>query len=322
MEKKNYSKAEDFLLDNSFTRYIINQEDPGKSWQSFINDNPQLLPEIEAAKKLVKYLNSSRKLPVQVNKQEELTKLLQKFNSPAKSIKPVYRLLKYAAAVLILCFTFYFFNLHEALLYKEYTAIDKKFKIVLPDNTNINLREGTSLYVSRLYNITNRNVKLEGEAFFKVHKNNNSKFIVKLAKSEVTVLGTIFNIYSNPDSSIVSVKEGKVLFQSYKSGNECYLTKNMSALCNRHSEIYNREFNLNTMGWSTGEFRFSQLGLIDILNLLETYYPVQFIVNEKYKNVKLSFFSSNMELNSLMSLIKQLVPGIKFDKKDDKIFVI
>ena len=40
----------------------------------------------------------------------------------------------------------------------------------------------------------NRQVYLDGEAYFEVSKNSEKPFVVKLKKQEITVLGTIFNV--------------------------------------------------------------------------------------------------------------------------------
>jgi hypothetical protein len=95
----------------------------------------------------------------------------------------------------------------------------------------------------------------------------------------------------------------------------------MSASFTSNYEIQTGEFNLNNIGWSTGEFHFRNQNLMQILDLLETYYPVRFIVGDKYKDIKLSFHVSNMKLDSVLSLIQQLIPGIEFEKKGERIII-
>jgi ferric-dicitrate binding protein FerR (iron transport regulator) len=321
MDKNNYSKTEDFILDDSFARYVMSGEDPDKSWDAFIKENPELSLELDTAKQLIKYLNSANKLPVKVDKQEELSRLLQEINKPVRRIKLAQHLFKYAAAILILISSISLLELHEVFLYKEYNAKDGNRNIVLSDGTLIDLRKGSSLKVSRFYEILNRDVELEGEAFFNVYRDKNSRFVVQLNTSKVTVLGTAFNIRSYPDSAVVSVKEGKVSFQSDKEGEEVILTKKMSGLCNSFSEFQTRKFNINKMGWSTGEFHFTNQSLSHILKQLETYYPVHFYISDKYNNKSLSFHVSEMELNDVLALLNQIVPEIEIERENQIITI-
>lgn len=85
--------------------------------------------------------------------------------------------------------------------------------VELADGSEITLSPQTQLEVS--YSDKQRHVKLlQGEAFFIVAKNPQRPFIVDSRSTQVTVLGTRFNVNSNSFNTTVAVAEGKVQVES------------------------------------------------------------------------------------------------------------
>lgn len=87
--------------------------------------------------------------------------------------------------------------------------------LTLPDNTQVILNSGTSITYSRLYGYMEREVSLEGEAFFDVQKGE-LPFTVHTASATVRVLGTRFNLrswQSDPAAeTTVTLEEGSLAF--------------------------------------------------------------------------------------------------------------
>ncbi|MDR1273664.1 MAG: FecR domain-containing protein [Odoribacteraceae bacterium] len=83
-------------------------------------------------------------------------------------------------------------------------------RVVLSDGTDVVLNASSSLAYSE-----ERKVALDGEAFFKVAKNE-KPFVVTAGEVTVTVLGTTFNVEAYPDRERVKVTlfEGKVKLES------------------------------------------------------------------------------------------------------------
>jgi len=71
--------------------------------------------------------------------------------------------------------------------------------IVMPDGTNIWLNADTKIKYTSEFGISNRNVYLEGEAYFKVVKNKNLTFQVITTDVIVKAIGTSFNVKSYKD---------------------------------------------------------------------------------------------------------------------------
>jgi ferric-dicitrate binding protein FerR (iron transport regulator) len=85
----------------------------------------------------------------------------------------------------------------------------------LPDASRVTLQPGSSLRYTTALAGPRREVYLEGEAFFQVHKNPQRPFLVFTNQVITTVLGTSFDVKAYPGQAqaLVAVREGKVAVQ-------------------------------------------------------------------------------------------------------------
>jgi len=93
------------------------------------------------------------------------------------------------------------------------TGMTYRRTVVLPDASIIIMNKGTKLtFIKKQFNNKNREVWLEGEAFFDVAKNKEKPFIIHTGTMQTTVRGTSFNIkaYTQTGQNVVSVRTGKV----------------------------------------------------------------------------------------------------------------
>lgn len=112
-----------------------------------------------------------------------------------------------AAAVVILVLSIWFFLPgDDQVLYN--TAQAEQKTIQLPDNSNVILNAQTTLAYQLDETSNERQLSLEGEAFFQVEKGN--PFIVQTTQGQIEVQGTSFNIWSRKDSLDVSCYSGSV----------------------------------------------------------------------------------------------------------------
>lgn len=93
------------------------------------------------------------------------------------------------------------------------TAYGEKSKLVLADGTVVWLNAGSSLRYSGNFNLKNREVILQGEAYFEVTKQSDgTPFLVKTDHYSVQVKGTKFNVSSYPEDAVstTALLEGSV----------------------------------------------------------------------------------------------------------------
>ena len=84
------------------------------------------------------------------------------------------------------------------------TPLGSKTSIVLPDGTKVWLNAGSKLTYNQAYNIKDRRVTLEGEAFFKVTTNHSKPFLVHTSHLDVRAVGTEFNVKAYPDEKLAT----------------------------------------------------------------------------------------------------------------------
>lgn len=84
------------------------------------------------------------------------------------------------------------------------TMKGSKSQMELPDGTKVWLNSNSSLsYDTKSFAVENREVTLQGEAFFDVVKNEKVKFVIHTGTVNITVKGTAFNVKAYPDEKTV-----------------------------------------------------------------------------------------------------------------------
>ena len=100
-----------------------------------------------------------------------------------------------------------------AVAYSEIKApFGTRSEIKLSDGTQVTLNAGSVLKYSSNYNLNNRELILDGEAYFKVAKNKDLPLIVNAGGINIKATGTEFNIKAYRDEGLVETTliEGKV----------------------------------------------------------------------------------------------------------------
>jgi transmembrane sensor len=118
-------------------------------------------------------------------------------------VRPLMRI----ASVLVLGLAMYYLLFQENLVRVE-TGVGEKTTITLPDASSVTLNALTEIAFNENDWEDNREVQLEGEAFFDVAKG--SKFVVATSDGSVSVLGTEFNVRQRGRIFEVRCFEGQV----------------------------------------------------------------------------------------------------------------
>lgn len=153
-------------------------------------------------------------------------------------------------------------------------------KCVLTDGTEVWLNAGSTIKYNPTFNYKTREVKLDGEAYFKVSKNKHKPFIVNTKYAQIKVLGTVFNLkaYSAEDKVETILEEGRVEFSLNGSA-----TKPVE-LEPGEQVVYNISEKKITVGkvetylhtaWKDGKFVFKDADLQTIIQELEKLYDVR-----------------------------------------------
>ena len=171
----------------------------------------------------------------------------------------------------------------------NYSAPNGEMMVVtLPDNSRVTLNSGTSISYNRLFNYIDRDVSLQGEAFFEVEKDE-LPFIVHTSNASVKVLGTAFNIRSwsqelDKETSVV-LTEGSLAFYPEGRPDESVILKP-----GQKSILSDTEGTPTTpvavdekraLAWTENRFAFESMSLVQIIGELERRFDLDIEVEPK-----------------------------------------
>jgi len=276
----------------------------------------------------------------EVNLKNEWNRLLgsiQKENKPVGKTRIIGKYLQmaagYAAAVLVGAALVFVFT-HTRTLPEQVQGgsfivqtdnSDRSFT-QLPDGSRIWLNKGTKIEYNQQFGIRNRNVLLNGEAYFEVAKNKKLAFVVKTKSIDVTALGTSFNVNAYDDGNEVTTTlyTGKVNVQSTLTGYKTILNPfEVAVFSKTKDKITTYVFTgPDKPVWMEPEFRFDMLPLIDITKQLERNYNVVFVYrNQKIKHLKFSgTFDRDEKLDEILRVIK-INTNIDYAIKNDSVII-
>lgn len=188
-------------------------------------------------------------------------------------------------------------------------------KIDLPDGTMVWLNAGSTLKFPIQFVGKERDVELNGEAFFEVAKNKEKPFIVSANKARVKVLGTSFNFMSyQEDNSIeVVLKEGKVLFESEygKNKEQQVMEANSRLVADKQTgKIEVSEVHVNKyIAWHENKLVFDESPISELAQKLERWYGVEVVVDdEKLHNYRFTTTFENESLHQVLELLELSSP--------------
>lgn len=189
--------------------------------------------------------------------------------------------------------------------------------ITLADGSIVTLNKNSSLEFQKRMK-TQRNVKLTGEAFFEVARNEAVPFIIETNNARVKVLGTSFNVKTNERGTTVHVKTGKV--ELSKDNKKIILTAGEQGLLSSGKIEKQAINNENYLAWKTKKLVFDKKSIIEVAAALQEYYNTPIIIYGNAQNCKVSTAFTSETLIQALDELKLL---LHFDyKKDDKGIVI
>ncbi len=198
------------------------------------------------------------------------------------------------------------------------------YSVELADGSVVTLNAGSRLKYPVAGISGDREVELDGEAYFKVAKSVHP-FIVKMGDTFVKVYGTEFNASKDMEGDIeVVLVEGSVGFHA-EAGKEVMLEPNQKCAYNPAGGEVSVS-NVDVRGyvaWMNNEFNYEQVPLDYFLKKIAVWYGVQF----KYDKAKLEtikFYVStkrDVPLSDLILLIEKST-NLNFIRESDKVFII
>ena len=176
-----------------------------------------------------------------------------------------------AAAVIVLGIFGIYKLMNPAVEQMTLTAHQEIMIDTLNDGSVISLNKNSTLTYPDQFAANERRVSLNGEAFFEIEPDAARPFIIELEhESQVTVLGTSFNIEESDSTTEVFVKTGKVEFKSTQS--TLILTPGEKGILNHSTGIIKKsqpeELDFNETYWLDQQLNFENTKLSEVVRIL------------------------------------------------------
>lgn len=258
----------------------------------------------------------------------ESWKVLEKRISPPVRKFRLYRLVGAVAASVLLCLGGWFgYDYLRPVSMLTASAGAGISVITLPDRTKVTLNRYSSLTYPDRFKGENREVQLQGEAYFEVEKDARHPFIVKAEPVDVQVLGTHFNVEAYPGDAEVktTLLEGSVAVSVPETGSRIVLSPGESAVYyrnNRTLQEMDTKENDVVVNWRDGNFRFDYLPLQEIARELSNAFQVKIrITDEEIKNFRIrAHFTEGESLDQMLDLL-QSAGNFSYTKTNDTILI-
>ncbi len=267
--------------------------------------------EKEAFKKTEDYkyyqaiLEGTELLEVPTYDSEDFFAAVQRKKSNEKKVVRLVPNWAYAVAASVAVIFGYFFLFDNTV--NHTTGFGEQLVITLPDDSEVILNAKSSLeYDKDDWEEGERNVSLDGEAFFKVEKG--SDFVVDADDGKVAVLGTQFTVNTNSDVFEVICYEGRVKVTKAPLDKVIIAGEAVRMV---ESTIESWNVDAQAPSWMSGESSFSNAPIHQVIKALENQYNISFKSQDIDPDLRFtgSFTHNNLEI-ALRSVFESM--EIKF----------
>lgn len=321
--------SRDFVLDEAFREWVFQPNEQNMTfWHTFMLSNPAQQAAIDEAASLLLHLRASYDDLTSASQQRIWQVLEQAVSAPPVNTTihglPVYRrsgfMWRIAAsftALLLLAgaSVWYSQQVHKQHIH---TQFGENRTVTLPDGSTVLLNGNSTLSFRDDWDADqNREVWLDGEAYFKVTKKQRAgsptpspiKFITHTPTLDITVLGTQFNVNTRRGATAVMLVEGRV--QLNKPGQnqpnrviEMKPGQFASAQPNIEKVAIRTEKSQLHTSWTQHEFVFENTALSDITQQLRDTYGIDITLEDaELGNRRFTGNLSNQSTETLLTTL-------------------
>lgn len=209
----------------------------------------------------------------------------------------------------------------EMLAAKRVTTLyNKEFWLTLPDGTIVHLARNTRIIYPERFTSQQRDVYIEGEAYFIVAKDPSKKFVVHTKAASTVAYGTEFNVYAPDDNDCEVILVNGSVGVSTPDGVERLLTPGEQATVIDGTMTVSEADLEPIKAWNTGHTEFEDWTLGRIMEILAKWYGMKAdIPDTEIADIKLSGNLDRYDelLPTLESLSELL--GVRFYINDNTI---
>jgi len=353
---KPFHSIADLLTDESFLNYCRQRNEADiVYWEAYIRDHPLQAPMIREAQQEWWHLAQGVQ---QADLQAQLALLKQQVEGApaAKKGARLLSLIKYAAAAAVIAgiLVWTFTGTHKQLPGGKLMAVNQyankagqRQQVVLPDGSRVILNAASNMRLGPQFKEGQREVYLEGEAFFEVTPDATRPFTVYMKDASIRVLGTSFNArsYTGEDYTETALIKGSVEITLKKENKIIRLQPSQKLLYKAASPdsivqttttatpakkylavtpltIDPRDSSVAEVAWMENKLVFFDEPLDQLAKRLERWYGIKIrIENQDMKQLRFSGAFEKEDLPKVLQVLQLTMP-FHYRKETDSVMVL
>lgn len=219
---------------------------------------------------------------------------------PVRTLHPNRHWLALAASLVLLLSVGTFIRLYTV---NTYCPEGVHTSLQLPDGSSVDLNASTHLSYHPYWWFVSREVKLEGEAFFKVEKGRNFRVISSSGTTEV--LGTSFNVFARGADYIVTCHTGSVRVSEANEGSAVILSPYERSTLEPAGgfSVTQIESSADSPGWTGNMIMFSSTPLQLVFEEIERQFGIVIDTPVEMQQVYSGNFSLDQPVENILSLL-------------------
>lgn len=256
--------------------------------------------------------------------QQMVTEKEENAKPPVISINKKNQWLRVAAIVFVVitgAISFFIWQASKPAAQINIVSTNATINDTLPDGSMVTLNKNTNISYADNFKGKTRNIKLKGEAFFKVATDKDKPFIVNVNDVIITVLGTSFNVKNNNGETEVIVETGLVRVEH--AGKRVELKPNEKAVINNNDTALQKESSTDKLYnyYSSRQFVCDNTPLWKLVEKLNEIYNANITIeNPSLKSLPLTTTFNDESLDNVLKIISQTL-DIKVERNGNNIIL-
>lgn len=199
----------------------------------------------------------------------------------------------------------------------------EKSQLLLPDGSKVWLNAESALSYPGNFMENNRHVKLKGEAYFEVAKQNGSAFTVETHDYHVRVTGTRFNVMAYPDfhRTETTLIDGRIEIRKGKQSID--VDPGQTVIFKENQFLLEKTNAVKAAKWKDDIFDFDQITFQELVIRLERWYDVDIEIRNPDLNkiVYSGVFKNEETIEQVLNTLKLTSP-IRYSRNGFRKFII
>jgi transmembrane sensor len=337
-----HTTVQDLILNDSFQQWVYFQDPQAAAfWEEWLLENPGKKEMLQEARKILFSIRIKEDKPSALEFEEDWARIQATLaaqkgvvsQTRQKTPYLLYRpqVLRWAAVVSFLLLLFGAYSVFKPAPVRSYaTRFGEVMEVRLADGSTVTLNSNSTLTLSDFDPEKDREVWLEGEAYFHVtHTENHNRFTVHASdKVAVEVLGTEFNVNTSGEMTRVLLDAGKVKLNLKTASAEQTVHMEPGELVElqgteRIARIV-RQKDVDPVlhnSWKENRWVFDKTSLAEVARRIETKYGVQVAFSsESLKEKKISGEIPTTSITRVLEILSTTF-GITFTQQKDQIII-